>query len=467
MSFVSQEFAALLAAVLSLFLFVKQQKFRKIILLIASCIFYAYWDWRYLGLLMIVTVIDYSISRFLENTQSKNYRKLLLWLSVLFNLSVLGFFKYFNFFIDSFNVLLRPLGFNLGSLQILLPIGISFFIFETLSYIIDVYRGDTRPANSLIDYAIFITFFPRLVAGPIMRAKQFLPQLETGIFIKAENILTGLDLFLRGMFKKLVLADNMALMVDRVYMNPSIYSPATNWLTILAYSVQILCDFSGYTDMALGTAKMIGFELPQNFNLPYTARSFSGFWRRWHISLSTWFRDYLYIPLGGNRKGKTRTYINLMITMLLGGLWHGASWNFVFWGGLHGSYLSLERFINSRSHTISVRQTNVLMFLKTVFIFVVVSVTWVYFRSPTINTSMAVFSKLLFVDRFGIDWFYIPAMVVVPSFFLGGYLWCHYNLDMPQLNLEKPYTLAYILFIALVIFYFAAFNPSPFIYFQF
>ncbi len=467
MSFVTKEFAILIIVVLSLILLINNPQIRKVILLSASCFFYAYWDWRFLGLLVLVTILDYYVSVFLVRSTSNRTRKLLLTTSLVVNLGLLAIFKYFNFFIGTFNTIFEPLGWNLSTVTIILPIGISFYTFETLSYVIDVYRGNARPAHSLLDYAIFITFFPRLVAGPIMRATQFLPQLEKGIHLNYENIISGSQLFLRGMIKKLVLADNAAIMVDQVYSAPSVFSPTTVWMAVGAYSVQILCDFWGYTDMARGIARILGFELPLNFDLPYTAQSITEFWNRWHISLSTWLRDYLYIPLGGNRKGKVRTHINLMITMLLGGLWHGASWNFVLWGGLHGSYLVIEKLLfgNRPAQT---NWTSPKAWFKAMFVFLLVSITWVPFRSQSFETTIIIFQKLAFLhNEYQIEWHWTSAMVGLFIVLFGGFLARRFKFGWPILRLQHSYTIAIMMMEIIVIFFFSPVSASPFIYFQF
>ena len=467
MSFVSIEFAVLLIVVLSLLFFIKAPLPRKLILLAASCVFYAWWDWRFLGLLAFVTVLDYYVSQMLVHTDDARRRKLLLWISIVANLGFLAFFKYFNFFIDSLNAAASPLGWHLGTLSIILPIGISFYTFETLSYVIDVYRGVAKPAHSLLDYAIFISFFPRLVAGPIMRATQFLPQLERGLQLNLANLVEGAQWFLRGLLKKLVIADNVAVMVDQIYNAPSIFDPTSVWLAVAGYSVQILFDFSGYTDMARGIGKMVGIELPPNFNLPYTAQSLTEFWSRWHISLSTWLRDYLYISLGGNRKGNLRTYVNLMITMLLGGLWHGASWNFVVWGGLHGLGLALERLIYGKKPP-QYGWKSPLAWLRSLFTAFVVTLLWGPFRSPNWETTQIIFQKLAFVRfEYSIHWYYQWAIIAVPLIIIGGMLTRRFEWKWPILPMEKAYTPAFMLFETLIVFYLAPLNASPFIYFQF
>ncbi len=466
MSFVTFEFALLLASVLTLLALVRSTLGRKLILLAASCFFYAYWDWRFLGLLATVTVVDYYVSKFLFATQSARTRRWLLVISLVTNLGFLGFFKYFGFFVDSLNALLVPLGWHLGTLSIILPIGISFYTFETLSYVIDIYRGDARPARSMLDYAIFITFFPRLVAGPIMRPHQFLPQLEHGIQLNWANLAGGAQLFVRGAFKKMVVADNMAIMADQVYAAPHLFSSGTVWLGVLAYSIQILFDFSGYTDMALGVGRMLGFHLPQNFNMPYTAQSITEFWQRWHMSLSSWLRDYVYIAFGGNRRGQFRTYVNLMATMLLGGLWHGASWNFVVWGGLQGAFLALERGFYGGRPTNGPWKSP-LTWAKATAVFVLVTVTWVFFRSPSFDATGVVLRKLFFVDPAGLVWPYTWALLAVPLVVLGGFVTRTFALGLPAHATRSSYAVPLIITEALLVCFLSPLNVSPFIYFQF
>lgn len=466
MTFVSLEFFVLLASVLILVTIFRNITGQKIILLLASCAFYAYWDWRFLGLLGLVTIMDYSISVMLVKTKSPQLRRSFLIASLVINLVILGFFKYFNFFVDTFNWMFAQFGLHFSGMHIILPVGISFYIFETISYVVDVYRGDSEPAHSLLDYAVFATFFPRLVAGPIMRASNFLPQLYQGVRFSRENFVIGAQIFVQGLLKKVVVADTLAVIVDGVYFTPWLYSSPTVWLGIAAYSIQIYFDFSGYSDMAMGVARLMGFDIPMNFNLPYTAKSMTEFWQRWHISLSTWLRDYLYIPLGGNRKGKFQTYINLFVTMLLGGLWHGASWNFVFWGGLHGLYLAIERFFKGNERSDSVKES-IFVWGRTIFVFILTSVTWVFFRSPSADITFQVISKLLFINPEGVAWFFAPALFLVPIIFVGGLISRMGTQKFFELSPEKPFTLSFIAVEYLIVFLFAADNSSPFIYFQF
>jgi alginate O-acetyltransferase complex protein AlgI len=466
MNFVSIEFVLLFFTVLILLGMWRNPLARKVIILLASCVFYAYWDWRFLSLLIIVTVMDYYISVKIYSLSDQRAKRNWLILSVVINLLILGYFKYFNFFIDTFNVLFHPLGWNLRGFDIILPVGISFYIFETISYVVDVYKHSAQPARSLLDYAVFVTFFPRLVAGPIMRASQFLPQLYRGLQFSRENFLVGAQLFAQGLIKKIVVADAVAYLVDAVYDNPGIFSSSTIYLAIFAYSVQIYFDFSGYSDMACGVAKTLGFDLAVNFDFPYISQSITEFWRRWHISLSSWLRDYLYISLGGNRAGKVRTYVNLMLTMLIGGLWHGASWNFVFWGGLHGAYLAAERFFGKNSHEDNQRY-GVFSWIKALLTFLLVSFTWIFFRSPSLAVTKIIFEKILFIDPAGVNWWYTPAVLFSVLVVIGGLAVNTFRMPFGKVSADRSFSMAFLVFEYVFILLFFTKNISPFIYFQF
>jgi D-alanyl-lipoteichoic acid acyltransferase DltB (MBOAT superfamily) len=315
-------------------------------LLVASYAFYACWDWRFLGLLLISTTCDWLLARAIRREPSREAARRWVACSVGVNLVFLGFFKYFNFFIDSANTLLSGLGLGAWDVQlrVILPVGISFYTFQSISYIVDVYRGEVEPTRNPIDFALFVAFFPHMVAGPIMRSRDLLPQFLRQRHTTPLQIREGLWLVLLGFFKKMVIGDNLAPIVDRAFSGGD-QSGATVLLGVYAFAFQIYCDFSGYTDIARGVAKFLGVELMVNFDRPYLARNPSEFWRRWHISLSTWLRDYLYVPLGGNRGGRLKTYQNLMVTMILGGLWHGAAWNFILWGIYQGLLLIGHRLI--------------------------------------------------------------------------------------------------------------------------
>jgi alginate O-acetyltransferase complex protein AlgI len=343
MIFTSPRFLIFLLATLLVLAIVPWRDLKKRCLAVASCFFYAAWDWRYLGLLLLISVIDYWAASRISATNSKPVRRAWLLLSLTSNLGILAYFKYCNFFLENLNGLLSFAGITLPHLDILLPAGISFYTFKTMSYTIDVYRGTLAPCRSWLDYATFITFFPELIAGPIVRGSVFLPQMDRLIGPTRERLLAGSSLFFLGLIKKLFIADRVAEIADTVFANPALFNTATVWCGVLAYTIQIYCDFAGYSDMAIGVARMIGYDLPENFKMPYISTNITDFWRRWHMTLSAWLRDYLYIPLGGNRHGPLLTYRNLFLTMLLGGLWHGASWNFVLWGGLHGTALAVHK----------------------------------------------------------------------------------------------------------------------------
>ncbi|HZN90581.1 MAG TPA: MBOAT family protein [Thermoleophilaceae bacterium] len=392
MSFPTIEFAAFFVVVFILsWAFMPHPRAWRPFILVASYVFYGWVDWRWVLLLIASSVVNTVAARVIARSPSQIARKRALIVAIVFDLGLLCTFKYLGFFVSEVDDFLDSLG--LGSplplVQIVLPIGISFFTFQAISYVVDVYRGETRAA-SLMDVAILQAFFPHLVAGPIVRANELLPQLRTPR--DPRQVLAGPGLFLvaGGLVKKTVVADELARrVVDPVYSDPSAHSGGEILLAFYAFAAQIYCDFSGYTDMAIGIALLLGFQLPQNFNRPYMALSLQEFWRRWHMTLSRWLRDYLYIPLGGNRDGPRRTYRNLMITMLLGGLWHGASFTFVIWGGIHGGALSVERW--AREHYPRFRMPTWAAWFVT---FNVVCVAWVFFRAPNLDIAFQVLGGL-------------------------------------------------------------------------
>lgn len=384
--------------------------------------FYAYWRASYLLLLLIPSVIDYYCAVRIENNDARPaVRQFWLWVSIVTNIGLLCYFKYTNFLIDNISALLgRPI----AHLNILLPVGISFYTFKTLSYTIDVYRRELKACHNLWKYAMFVTYFPELVAGPIVRASIFLPQMSRSLKPSWARTAVGLEVVLLGVTKKLLIADRLSGFVDSVFAYPQGYSPWTVTTAVLSYSLQIYCDFSGYSDIAIGVSKIIGFDLPENFNMPYLSTSVVEFWRRWHMTLSAWLRDYLYIPLGGNRHGRLNTYRNLMLTMLLGGLWHGASWNFVFWGLLHGSALAVSHWWTrdrpgGRLKVESRPQSMPVTIAKWAVTYVFVCITWVFFRSKNFGTSLIILRKLLWVDQTGASWVYSPFYFLIPLVILA------------------------------------------------
>lgn len=359
--------------------------------LIFTTVFSLYFFYKSSGmfflLLISTTVIDYSIARLIFKSRMPWKRSALLTISLISNLGLLGYFKYTNFIHEIFSNLS---GLPYQPLDIFLPVGISFFTFQSLSYTIDIYRNKLKPANHILDYAFFVSFFPQLVAGPIVRASEFLPQLSKPTWVTQEMFGRGIFLITTGLFKKAIISNYIsANFVDRIFDAPALYTGLENLVGIYGYALQIYCDFSGYSDMAIGLALLLGFHFNQNFNAPYKATNISDFWRRWHISLSTWLRDYLYISLGGNRHGKIRTYANLMITMLLGGLWHGASFRFILWGGLHGAMLALHKFVSELKIASGITRTPLFNTLSSVsggiLTFHFVCFCWVFFRAPSME----------------------------------------------------------------------------------
>ena len=446
--------------------------------LLASYVFYGFWDWRFLVLIWVSTLTDYYIGLHMAGTDQKHKRKRkrLLWASLTVNLGFLAFFKYFNFFIDSFSSLMHSIGLpaNDLSLNIILPVGISFYTFQTLSYTLDVYWGKLKPETNLRNFATFVAFFPQLVAGPIIRASHFLPELRKPHRFSWLEFLPGLGQVLVGYFKKVVVADSLAVLADKVFDSPELYSPAMLILGVLFYAFQIYCDFSGYSDIAIGLARMLGYSFPPNFNVPYISKSFSEFWTRWHISLSSWLRDYLYIPLGGNRKGATRTYINLMLTMLLGGLWHGANWTFVFWGLLHGLYLVIQRLLTLvGQHMGWLRRIpkGLRSGVSVVVVFSFTCLAWVFFRAPDFATAMTVLQGIFDIDALSTTairhLFWIIKGLIVIVLLVTGEIIYHY---VPVKKTAARYPIITMLVYAalvLAIILLGTFNENQFIYFQF
>jgi len=392
-------------------------KTKKVNLLLASYLFYAAWNPPFILLLWLSTLVDFFVGRALYTQQNKHKKKLLLVLSLCGNLGMLCFFKYGGFLLDNFTHLVNAIGFSYHPAKpnIILPAGISFYTFTTLCYTIDMYKKKSEPVKSLLDFSLFVTFFPHLVAGPIVRPPQLVPQFETPHSATQKQLMQGLLLLSLGLFMKVVLADGMlADPANTVFNSKDPLNTLDAWMGVLAFSGQIFFDFAGYSSCALGVASCLGFVLPENFLYPYAAIGFSDFWRRWHITLSAWLRDYLYIPLGGNRRGAGRTYVNLMITMLLGGLWHGANWTFVVWGALHGLYLCIEKLIQDlrarrnlmpplAAEPVIVQGFMAPRFLKKItssnfflalLTFFLVNVTWVFFRSPDFTSAWRMLSSM-------------------------------------------------------------------------
>ncbi len=373
------------------------------VLLFASYLFYGWWDWRFCGLMLVSTLVDFNIGRALDRAEAPRARKALVALSVGVNLGILGYFKYFNFFIDSAQAAAAEVGwvFHPSTLKVILPVGISFYTFQTMSYVIDVYRRRLPPARSLLDYATYLSFFPQLVAGPIERGQRLLPQFQATRRFDVKKAEDGARQMLWGVIKKMLIADQLAQVVDKVYTTPDGFTGPQLAFATICFAFQIYCDFSAYSDIAIGTARLFGVDLMRNFAHPYLSQSLGEFWRRWHISLSTWFRDYVYIPLGGGRAGKSRRAINVMVTFLLSGLWHGASWNYVIWGGINGAGVLPEVLSKNRRTR---KGTDVPLgegtwpapqaLLKTVATFAVVTLAWVFFRAKDLTQALGILGTI-------------------------------------------------------------------------
>ncbi len=399
MLFNSVEFAIFFVVVFCLYHCLSRRA-QNVFLLAASYFFYGCWDWRFLSLIMISTLVDYTVSLRMANADRLR-RKGLLLISVCTNLGILGFFKYCNFFVGSAEAVLSALGLHLhtATLSIILPVGISFYTFQTMAYTIDVYRGRVKPTRDLVTFAVYVSFFPQLVAGPIERPQNLLPQLSRKRRVTAEDLASGTVLILIGLVRKVAIADAVAGIVDEGFANPSAMGSFALVCAVFLFGLQIYCDFAGYSDIARGTSRLLGIKLMENFNHPYFATNPTVFWRRWHISLSTWLRDYLYIPLGGNRGSQWFVYRNIMLTMLLGGLWHGAAWGFVIWGGIHGVVLVVHKFLLRGTKAPDRPSLHGLAdYLRVAFSWavtmLVVFAAWIFFRAPDFGSAVNVLSGI-------------------------------------------------------------------------
>ncbi|MBP7390118.1 MAG: MBOAT family protein [Chitinophagales bacterium] len=356
-----------------------------------SLFFYYRSSGIYFLLLVTSTIVDYTLANFIYKANSDAKKKAWLVFSLVLNLGLLGYFKYTNFLLEIFHTAFNK---PFNPLEIFLPVGVSFFTFQSLSYTIDIYRNEIKPVNKITDYAFFVSFFPQLVAGPIVRARDFLPQINKQVFVSREMFGRAVFLIASGLFKKAIISDYISInFVDRIFDNPTLYTGLENLFGVYGYALQIYCDFSGYSDMAIGIALLFGYELCLNFNSPYQSSSITEFWRRWHISLSTWLRDYLYISLGGNRYGRLRTYINQFLTMLLGGLWHGAAFKFILWGMMHGVALGIDKLVKE---FVRFPDYKWIKFLGIVLTFHFVCFCWIFFRADDMNNAMAVLSQIAF-----------------------------------------------------------------------
>ncbi|MGE5280106.1 MAG: MBOAT family O-acyltransferase [Deltaproteobacteria bacterium] len=477
MLFNSLTFGVFFIIVYALYLLLDHRRQNRM-LLIASCVFYGAWDWRFLFLMFTSITTDFLCGRAIGRTQDVGAKKRFVALGVCVNLGILGFFKYFNFFAQSLAFLLGRFGLSANPhlLNIILPVGISFYTFQSMSYLVDVYRKEVEPVRSYTDYALFVSFFPQLVAGPIMRSKTLLPQIQAPRTVTWEKAGEGGYLILLGLFQKVFIADNLGRIVDAAFGFPGPYNGVLVLSALYFFSLQIFCDFAGYSNIARGLGRCMGFDIMINFKEPYFATNPREFWRRWHISLSTWLRDYLYIPLGGNQKGGARTYLNLLVTMLLGGLWHGAQWTFVLWGAYHGALLAVHRFLSPLLARIPQARSRALSGIwygaRALFFFHLVCLGWLLFRAGSFAQAARMFQALFL--NFVVPPLFDPKEIWMRLATYGGVLLVLQALQFKSASPEAAFKrlpcwarfiLCYVLFYAIVIFGVA--HARYFIYFQF
>ena len=483
MLFNSIDFAIFLPIVFILYWFVAKNnlKFQNLLIVLASYVFYGWWDWRFLALIAFSTLVDYTIGIKLLKQENPTKRKLLLWTSILVNLGFLGFFKYYNFFLDNFITAFSLFGQDIqaNSLNIILPVGISFYTFQTLSYSIDIYRRKLEPTKDFLAFSAFVCFFPQLVAGPIERATHLLPQFYNKRQFDYAKAVDGLRQILWGLFKKIVIADNCAQFANEIFNNSAEHNGSTLVLGALFFTFQIYGDFSGYSDIAIGTSRLFGFNLMQNFNFPYFSRDIAEFWRRWHISLSTWFRDYLYIPLGGSRGGTLMKVRNTFIIFIVSGFWHGANWTFIVWGALNAIYfLPLLLSNNNRNNIDTVAQGKQLPSFKEVVsmltTFGLTVFAWIFFRAENIGHAISYISEILSVSLFEIPYFTNMGKALITIIFIAIFIMIEWHgregqfaIDNLGVTWKRPLRWGFYAFLIFMIGMFMQTEETPFIYFQF
>lgn len=469
MLFSSGLFWILFLLFIPVYALLKRSKTKMVIFVVAFSLYFYYKSSGFFFLMLIGTsLVDWLVSKAIYSLRRRGAKLCMMWFSITLSLLILGYFKYANFFLWNWNAMVEG---NFQPLDIILPVGISFYTFQSISYVVDVYKGKIAPTRTWLEYLFFLSFFPALVAGPIVRADYFLPQLEKNEDAKLSDIYGGFWLIIVGIVKKALIADYISQYNDLIFNDPSLYSGVQTLMGVLGYTMQIYCDFSGYSDMAIGLALIMGFKLGINFNSPYQSRNLTEFWRRWHISLSSWLRDYVYIPLGGNRKGTIRTYVNNFLTMLIGGLWHGAAWKFVFWGGMHGVGLAVHKACKPILSKIP--DNFVTIFFSWLITFVYVSLLWVFFRAASFEDSVLIIGNI-FKD---FDW------AQFPQFFEARKVWCIMMIALavfhfiPQkwadfcmkVFIRSPWLLKLLVFLFVVqlVIEFMSEEVAPFIYFQF
>ncbi|QTY28142.1 MBOAT family protein [Flavobacterium sp. CS20] len=477
MLFNSIEFAIFLPTVFILYWFIADKKLniQNLLIVIASYVFYGWWDWRFLSLIIFSTIIDYTIGIKLKKEENQLKRKLLLWSSIIVNLGFLGVFKYYNFFLDSLYDIIPGLqvvmGFN--TLDIILPVGISFYTFQTLSYSIDVYKRKLKPTKDFIAFSAFVSFFPQLVAGPIERATNLLPQFYKKRTFDYNYAVDGMRQILWGLFKKIVIADNCAQYANEIFNNYEDYSSITLILGAVYFTFQIYCDFSGYSDIAIGSSKLFGFKLKQNFAFPYFSRDIAEFWRRWHISLSTWFRDYLYIPLGGSRGSSSMKVRNTFIIFVVSGFWHGANWTFIFWGALNAIYfLPLLLLNKNRNYLGDISKysffPNIKEFKGMLITFSLTVLAWVFFRAENIDHAFAFLIRIASftfkIEKIELERYSFELIPLIIFFVIIEWL---SRFKIHPLEKGKNLNLKTILLILFIILFGSFSSLNEFIYFQF
>ncbi|MBG65826.1 MAG: membrane-bound O-acyltransferase family protein [Flavobacteriales bacterium] len=483
MLFNSIDFAVFLPIVFFLYWFIAKNniKFQNLLIVIASYVFYGWWDWRFLSLILFSTIIDYTVGQKLRTEEKQSKRKILLWLSITVNLGFLGFFKYYNFFLENFINAFSLFGMNVNanSLNIILPVGISFYTFQTLSYTIDIYKKKLEPTKDFIAFSAFVCFFPQLVAGPIERATNLLPQFYKKRIFEYHKAVDGMRQILWGLFKKIVIADNCAEFANMIFNNSAEMNGSTLFLGAIFFTFQIYGDFSGYSDIAIGTSRLFGFNLKQNFATPYFSRDIAEFWRRWHISLSTWFRDYLYIPLGGSRGSTWMKIRNTFTIFLVSGFWHGANWTFIIWGALNALYfLPLLLLKRNRINTDIVAQQTNIPTINEIFsmmnTFILTILAWIFFRAENVNHAFSylatIFSKSIFtVPEFqnmkdaAITLLLILIFVII-EWFGRKEKYGFENIKYVKSSFKRQIIYIIIIFITLIL---GNFQSNEFIYFQF
>ncbi len=475
MLFNSINFLLFLPIVFAIYWMVNKRslQLQNILLLASSYFFYAFWDWHFLFLLVFSTVLDYFTGIKMYEAKTEKSKKIWFWLSVLINLGFLGIFKYYNFFANSLAIALEKIGFEASfwTLEVILPVGISFYTFHGLSYVIDIYKNRIQPEHNIISYSLFVSYFPLLVAGPIERATHLLPQIKKQRQFNYSLAIQGVKQIIWGLFKKIVIADNCAFFVNQIFENSASHSATELWIGMFLFSFQIYGDFSGYSDIALGTSKLFGIDLLRNFNFPYFSKDIADFWRRWHISLSSWFRDYVYIPLGGSQGSKLVQIRNVFVIFLLSGFWHGANWTFIFWGLIHALLFIPLLVFNKNRNSLHDLSYNFKTYLKIISTFVIVSFAWIFFRADTINEAFNYIFGMFNFNDLTPNYFYknakyalLSALCLIAILFLVFIEWKNVIKGNQEIQLSKS-TIFIVLFLLFCMGTYR--NQISFIYFQF